>query len=110
MHTNQKDPLAISTRTTGFGSPARAYSSRRLDTNELIVNDPYTTYYFRWDDDNIYDIQRGDILVVDRGVYPKPDDLVVCIVKERLTCNIYSQIDPNNLWGVITWKLCPLKK
>jgi hypothetical protein len=39
------DSFTINTKTTGFGSPARAYSTKRLDPNDLLITDPYSTFF-----------------------------------------------------------------
>lgn len=103
------DPLIINTQTTGFGSPARAYVKKRLDTNELIVENPYTTFYFKWEGDSNFNIENGDYIVVDREKVPKEDDLVI-YSSDKLKVELYKNINPEYLWGVITWKLCKIKK
>jgi hypothetical protein len=105
-----KDFLTIETKTTGFGSPARAYTGKRLDPNDILIQDPYTTFFFQWEGETKLGLSFGDFLVVDRGVLPQPEDLVVCEKDGRLSCEIYSEINPEDLWGTITWKLCQLKK
>lgn len=104
------DPFEISTKTTGFGSPARAYTKRRLSPNDLIIEDPYSTYFFQWDGIEKYDLKLGDYLVVDRSAIPMPDDLIIFSGEEKLEIELFKNIDPDKLWGVITWKLCPIKK
>ena len=43
-----EEKLKISTQTTGFSSPARDYVDKRLDLNELMVKNVYSTFYFLW--------------------------------------------------------------
>ena len=100
----------INTRTTGFGSPARSYVDKRLDTNELLVEDPYSTFFFQWQGEEKHGLSRGDYLVVDRGITPDPNDLVITNGEENLSLDFYRNINPKDLWGTITWKLCKLKK
>ena len=66
--------IEVKTKTTGFGSPAESYVDKRLDLNELIVKDFYTTYYFKYEGDSRLGVNTGDILVVDRGLEPEPGD------------------------------------
>jgi len=40
--------LNIKSRTTGFASPAESYVDKRLDLNDLIIQNTYTTFYFRY--------------------------------------------------------------
>jgi SOS-response transcriptional repressor LexA len=104
------DQFTINTKTTGFGSPARAYVNKRLDPNDLLITDPYSTFFFQWEGEEKFGLQWGDYLVVDRSSTPQPEDLVIVSGSEKLSLDIYKNINPENLWGVITWKLCQLKK
>lgn len=101
--------LEINTKTTGFGSPARAYTKDRISPNDLIIEDPLTTFYFQWEGESKYDLNWGDYLVVDRGKLPEPEDLVI-VTGDKLTVEKFKNIDPQKLWGTITWKLCQIKK
>ena len=101
--------LQIKTQTTGFGSPARSYIEKRLDTNDLLVENHLTTFYFKWEGEPKFGLEFGDHLIVDRSKTPIDDDLVV-VSTDKLEIDLYKNIDPTNLWGVITWKLCKLKK
>lgn len=103
------DPLIINTQTTGFGSPARAYVSKRLDTNELLIDNPYTTFFFKWEGESVNGLLNGDYIIVDREKIPKLDDLVV-YSSDKLKIDFYKNINPEELWGVITWKLCQIRK
>lgn len=102
--------FTINTKTTGFGSPARAYVDKRLNPNDLLIKDIYTTFFFQWEGESRYDLNYGDYLVVDRAALPEPEDLVVWSGDEKLELDYYKNIDPGKLWGVITWRLCQLKK
>ena len=104
------DSFTINTKTTGFGSPARAYVGKRLDTNDLLINDPYSTFFFQWEGESKLGLEWGDYLVVDRGSIPDPDDLVIFSGEEKLHLDLYKNINPDTLWGTITWKLCQIKK
>lgn len=104
------DSFTINTKTTGFDSPARAYSTKRLDPNDLLITDPYSTFFFQWEGEEKGGLSPGDYLVVDRAALPNPDDLVVFNGEEKLELDLFNNINPDKLWGVITWKLCQLKK
>ena len=105
-----KESFLINTKTTGFGSPARAYTGKRLDPNDLLIQDPFTTFFFQWEGETKLGLSFGDYLVVDRSILPEDEDLVVANIGGRLTCEHYKDINPDNLWGTITWKLCQTKK
>lgn len=102
--------FSINTKTTGFGSPARAYADKRLNPNDLLIKDIYTTFFFQWEGDSKHDLVYGDYLVVDRSQVAKSDDLVIWTGDEKLELDFYKNINPDKLWGVITWRLCQLKK
>lgn len=104
------DQFTINTKTTGFGSPARAYVEKRLNPNDLIIDDPYTTFFFQWEGEEKFDLKWGDYLVVDRASVPNSEDLVIWSGSEKLQVDLFKNIDPKNLWGTITWKLCQIKK
>lgn len=104
------DQLKINTKTTGFGSPARAYVGKRLDPNDLLINDPYSTFFFQWEGEEKHGLKWGEYLVVDRSSIPNPEDLVIINGEENLSVELYKNIEPSKLWGTITWKLCPIKK
>lgn len=104
------DQFTINTKTTGFGSPARAYVGKRLDPNDLIIDDPYTTFFFQWDGEEKFDLKWGDYLVVDRAKVPNAEDIVIYNSEEKLSIDLFKNINPDKLWGTITWKLCQIKK
>ena len=90
------DNLVIKTNTSGFASPAEVYVDKRLDINELIIKDVYSTFYFRYSGPKVFGIKQNDVVVVDRSEIPNEGDLVV------LTENSYFAIrefkGQNNLW------------
>jgi hypothetical protein len=104
------DQLLINTKTTGFGSPARAYAKKRLDANELLIKNPYTTYFFKWEGESKLGLETGDILVIDRSFVPELDDLVLFSGEERIQLEYFKNIEPDSLWGTVVWKLTNLKK
>lgn len=101
--------LEIKTKTTGFGSPAESYVDKRLDLNDLIVDDVYSTYYFRYSGEDKLGIKTGDILVVDRSKQPESGDLVLYKNDEQIILEQFT-FNNNNLWGTITWALSRKKK
>ena len=71
------DNLVIKTNTSGFASPAEVYVDKRLDINELIIKDVYSTFYFRYSGPKVFGIKQNDVVVVDRSEIPNEGDLVV---------------------------------
>ena len=60
----------------GFPSPAEQYQEPPLDLNELLVKRPAATYFVRVEGDSMEDegIRHGDLLVVDRSLWPASKD------------------------------------
>ncbi|MEA1910173.1 MAG: S24 family peptidase [Spirochaetota bacterium] len=66
-------------RTTGFGSPAEAYTENDIDWNRLLLPKPHAMYFFsvsgsEYDEFNIND---KDLAIVDCSLVPKIGDLVI---------------------------------
>ena len=99
--------LNINAKTTGFGSPAETYVDKRLDLNDLIKAD-VTTFYFKYNGETKFDVNNGDILVVDKAVKPRLNDLVL-IKLDKIILTKYKTGD-ENIWGTITWVLSQKRK
>jgi len=99
--------LTINAKTTGFGSPAETYVDKRLDLNDLIPIDIITTFYFKYGGEEKLGINTGDILVVDKTMKPRIDDLVL-IKTDKIILSKYKKGD--NIWGTITWVLSQKRK
>lgn len=101
--------LEVKTKTTGFGSPAESWVENRLDLNQLIVEDIYTTFYFKWGGDDNYGVKKNDVLVVDRSVLPNKGDLILVEREDSIKLEIFdNQNKP--IWGTITWILSQIKR
>ena len=95
------DNVIINTKTSGFASPAETYVDKRLDLNELIVKDIYSTFYFKYSGPNVFGVKQGDVVVVDRSVTPNAGDLVILTDKTFFKLREYKGQD--NLWGKVSW-------
>jgi DNA polymerase V len=98
---NQTDELLIKTQTSGFASPAETYVDKRLDINDLVVRDVYTTFYFRYSGPNVFGVKQNDVVVVDRSDEPKDGDLVILTDKNYFKLREYK--GQENLWGKVSW-------
>ena len=99
--------IEVKTKTTGFGSPAETYVDKRLDLNDLIPFDVLTTYYFKYAGESKLGVNTGDILVVDKAIYPEIGDLVLVKEKNIKLDNFNNQPD---IWGTVTWTLSQKKE
>ena len=99
--------LDISTRTTGFGSPAEGHADRRLALNDLLVTDQMATFFFRWAGPDTGPVRTGDMLVVDRSAVPEEGDLVLVSEGGRISMRGH-MAGTSGLWGVVSWSLTRL--
>jgi len=97
------NPIEINSTTTGFASPAETYVDKRLDLNDLIVKDHYTTFYFKYSGPSVFGVNNGDTIVIDRTEEPKDGDLVILTEKTYFKLREYKA--QKNLWGKVTWVL-----
>ena len=69
----------------GFPSPATDYMDKKLDLNELCIQNPSATFFIRVQGDSMLNagISDGDILIVDRSLTAKHRDVVVAIVESE---------------------------
>lgn len=95
--------LKIKSQTTGFASPAESYVDKRLDLNDLIVGNTYSTFYFRYKGPRTMGVETNDVLVIDRSVDPEMGDLVV--LTDKLCFKIRPYEKQANLWGKVSWVL-----
>lgn len=92
---------------TGFSSPATHYNEPRIDLNAELVSNTEATFYIRVIDDSYIDvgINKNDVLIIDKSLIPKPNQLAVVILEgsfqvKRIGKGFKEEI---NLWGVITY-------
>lgn len=108
----------------GFPSPAADHVERCVDLNEHLIADVVSTYLVRVSGDSMVGvgIYDGDELVVQRGLEPRPGDVVIATVGGDLTVKCFElgkggvmYLAPRNpryapilidesveLWGVVT--------
>ena len=82
-----KLPMFLEAVSAGFPSPADDYMEDRLDLNDHLVRNPAATFFVRVTGDSMVDagIHSGDILVVDRSLNPKDDNIVIAVIDGELT-------------------------
>ncbi len=80
-------PLFGSRIPAGFPSPADDYMELELDLNKHLVKHPAATFYARVKGNSMQDagIHDGDMLIVDRAMEPKEQDVIVCILDGEFT-------------------------
>ncbi|MFY0677774.1 MAG: translesion error-prone DNA polymerase V autoproteolytic subunit [Neptuniibacter sp.] len=82
-----KIPFYLSAVSAGFPSPAQDYVEKTLDLNELLISRPSATYFVRAEGDSMLGagIHSGDILIVDRSLTAKHEDIVIAALQGELT-------------------------
>lgn len=93
----------IRSATTGFASPAESYVDKRLDLNDLIMKNVYSTFFFRYQGPSVFGVQQDDILVIDKSEDPVKGNLVVLTDKTYFKLREYQGQD--NVWGKVVWTI-----
>ena len=90
-------PLFTSMVPAGFPSPADDHIEGKLDLNEHLVRRPAATFFVRASGASMRGagIFDGDLLIIDRGVTPQPDDIVIAILEGELTVKRLRKVDRN---------------
>lgn len=75
-------PLYSSRPAAGFPAPADDLVEKALDINDLLIENPASTFFVRVEGDSMEGagIFSGDVLVIDRSVEPKDGKIVVAAV------------------------------
>lgn len=117
-----------STVQCGFPSPAEDHAQKRLDLNELLINQPDATFFMRVRGPSMREagIDDGDYVVIDRSIEPKHGQVVLAVVDGEFTIKrlfrragrvklqaanpTFSDIEFRDgqeltIWGVVTWTL-----
>ena len=71
----------------GFPSPASDYMERKLDLNEYLIKNQAATFIVKASGFSMSDagICSGDLLIVDRSVTPKNENIVIASILGDLT-------------------------
>jgi len=79
-------PLYASSPSAGFPAPGDDQVERVLDINDLVVQNPASTFFVRVEGDSMIDagIFSGDVLVIDRAKDTKDGVIVVAAVNGEM--------------------------
>ena len=80
-------PLFTTSVSAGFPSPADDYIEDLLDLNSHLITNPPATFLVRVSGDSMINagIHTNDILIVDRSLTPKHNDIVIAILDGEMT-------------------------
>lgn len=94
----------------GFPNAAADAADVPLDLNKLVVRHPASTFYMRiagnsWEN---LGVNQGDILVIDRSLEPKANDLAVITDGEDFALATIPAGQPPSdgelsIWGIVIW-------
>ena len=91
-------PLIMCRVSAGFPSPAEDYVEGRIDLNRDLIKHPLSTFYIRVAGDSMTPlIQPGALLLVDRMVETKDDDVVIARINDDL-CVKKLRIEDGCIW------------
>ena len=74
-------PIFLDSVSAGFPSPATDYVENKLDLNEYLIKHPAATFIVKAKGSSMTDagILSEDLLIVDRGITPKSNDIVILL-------------------------------
>lgn len=129
-NSEQALPYADEGIRAGFPSPAQDCMQDSIDLNKELVRHPSTTFYAKVTGDSMTDagIDDGDLLVIDKGIEPQDNDIVVAFIDGEFTLKRikldksskclwlmpankkYSPIKVNEennfiIWGIVTYSI-----
>lgn len=115
-------PLYSTLVSAGLPTFADDAIQERLDIGRLLVQHPESTFFVKVEGDSMLDasIQPGDLLVVDRAVQPRHNQIVIAIVEGEYTVKRLSRKpvlrlvsankahpteihQPFEVWGTVLW-------
>ena len=119
-------PIFLDSVSAGFPSPATDYMENKLDLNEYLIKHPAATFIVKAKGPSMTDagILSNDLLIVDRSIVPKNNDIVIASIFGDLTVkklykkdNSFFLLSANSdypsievkeemecfIWGVVTY-------
>lgn len=80
-------PIFLDKISAGFPSPATDYMENKLDLNEYLIRHPAATFIVKANGNSMVnaDIYSGDLLIVDRSIMPKNNNIVIASIFGELT-------------------------
>jgi len=81
-NTQINTPVFLDKISAGFPSPATDYMENKLDLNEYLIKHPAATFIVKASGSSMVnaDIYSGDLLIVDRSVTPKSNNIVIASI------------------------------
>lgn len=112
----------------GFPSPADDHLDLSLDLNQHLIKHPAATFFVRAQGESMLEagILNNDLLIVDRALPPKHNDIVIAVINNEFTVKrlkvinkqvfLYpanknykpiaiSNLEEVQIWGVVTYAI-----
>lgn len=89
----------------GFPNPAADRRLQALDLNQLLITNSSSTFMFRirGDQGMRHGIFASDIAIVDRGLTPQPQDLIVWHDGRQFQLSQLARLEAGrSIWGVVS--------
>ena len=119
-------PVFLDKVSAGFPSPATDYMENKLDLNEYLIKHPAATFIVKASGSSMIDadIYSGDLLIVDKSLTPRNNNIVIASIFGDLTVkklkkkeNAFFLLSANDsypnievkeemecfIWGVVTY-------
>ena len=86
-NTQINTPVFLDKISAGFPSPATDYMENKLDLNEYLIKHPAATFIVKTSGSSMIDadINSGDLLIVDRSLTPRNNNIVIASIFGDLT-------------------------
>lgn len=93
---------------TGFPSPATHYAEPSIDLHKELISNRDATFFVRIDGDELsyYNIWDKDVLLIDRSLKPKKNDLVLVVIDGEFKVIKFPKTSLESefiLWGLISY-------
>jgi len=87
IHSKTELPLYETTVPAGFPSPAEEYLGDTMDLNQYLIKNQTASFFAKVEGDSMIDagIFAGDLVVVDRSLTAKNQDIVIAAVNNEFT-------------------------
>jgi DNA polymerase V len=84
---------------TGFQSPCAEFAEDRLSLDQKFLSNPPAMFPLKVGSDNkLFELKKGDHLIVDRSLDPKQGDLVVAVVSNNFLIAKFSRAPDGTCW------------